>query len=290
MRLFTVLCVGLLVAISSTKVLAQEGSSSRRDKMKNRWQKLVRNGKQRGKSGRNQTRASKAGDKNRQNNSKSAAKNNPNDPQFQPKPDLVPLYVIDQGNHAVIAVQNRGNWRSRATNVRLYVSSLGAEPSQMKFADLPALEPNETKLLRVRGLKLVRVTMIAQVDYPNLVNESNERNNSANHVVNEKPEELADLAITKIQFFPDSKEVWVTVRNNGRKTVPRAPLHLTPTFGLKEGPRLRHTVENLKPGIFMTYRFFPQEMNRGTQFVAVVDGKNRVPEIRENNNRLVRTF
>ena len=152
------------------------------------------------------------------------------------------------------------------------------------------LEPNETKLLRVRGLSLIYVSMFAQVDFPNLVSESNEGNNSASHVVNEQPQDLADLAITKMQFFPKEKQVWVTVHNYGRKTGRSCSAALVGKFGLNTSPRMRHTVENLKPGIFQTFRFFPKEMFRGTQFEATVDGKNRVPERNENNNRLVRTF
>ena len=71
----------------------------------------------------------------------------------------MPVYVIDQGNNAlIILIQNRGQLRSNATNVRLFVSSLvGKGPSTTRFVDLPALEPNESKLLRVRGLELIYV-------------------------------------------------------------------------------------------------------------------------------------
>ena len=93
-----------------------------------------------------------------------------------------------------------------------------------------------------------------------------------------------------MQFFPKEKQVWVTVHNYGRKPVARAPLHLVGKFGLNTSPRMRHTVENLKPGTFQIFRFFPEEMFRGTRFEATVDVNNKVPERNENNNRLVRTF
>lgn len=220
----------------------------------------------------------------------SAVRANPNDPQFQPKPDLVALYVIDRGNTAIIAVQNRGKIRSGATQIRLQISSVGAGPTTLRNVSLSALEPNGTKLIHVRGLSLSNVTLFAHVDVGNRVVESNENNNFASHVVEDQTSNGPDMAITKIQFFTKQKEVWVTVHNYGKKKVDRSTLHLESKFGLKLDERMRHTIKDLKPGTYQIYRFFPKQLQRGMQFEAIADINNHVPEQNERNNRRTQSF
>ncbi|MEQ8208950.1 MAG: CARDB domain-containing protein [Lacipirellulaceae bacterium] len=222
--------------------------------------------------------------------STSTGRNNPNDPQFQPKPDLVALYVIDRGNTAIIAVQNRGKVRSNATTARLVISSLGAAGTKVRNVSLGSLEPNGTKLLHVRGLLLSHVSMSVRVDAADKNQESDETNNLAFHVVEDQTNNGPDMAITKIQFFSKQKEVWVTVHNYGKKKVDRSTLHLESKFGLKLNERMRHTIKDLRPGTHQIYRFFPKQMQRGMQFEAIADINNHVPEQSEGNNRRTQTY
>lgn len=214
----------------------------------------------------------------------------PNDPQFQPKPDLVAVYVIDEGNTAKIFVQNRGKVRSGATTMRLLISPLGGGSTTVRSFQLAPLDPGGSKILSVRGLSLSNVSLFVHVDFGNKVAESDESNNTARHKVEDQITGAADLALTKMQFFPEKKEVWVTLRNNGRKNVRRTTIRLESKFGLGTNEKMRYTVKDLKPGTFQIFRFFPKQMLRGTQFDATVDLNNDVPETNERNNRLVRTF
>lgn len=212
------------------------------------------------------------------------------DPGFQPKPDLALVYVIDEGNTAKIFIQNRGKRRSESTTVKLIISSLDSLKAKSRQYDIGPLDPLATKFVHVRGYTLSNVLLQAMVDPDNRVQESDENNNLASHKVEDKLTDAADLAITKMQFFPDEKQVWVTIHNYGRSSVGQAALRLNGKFGLSQAEKMRHTVKNLKPGAFQVFRFFPKQMNRGTQFEALVDPSNLVTETNERNNRLLKTF
>lgn len=224
------------------------------------------------------------------NRDRPTARRDPNDSQFQPKPDLVAVYVVDEGNTAKIFVQNQGKLRSGATTMRLLITPLRGGSTSVRSFQLAPLDPGRSKLLSVRGLPLSNVSLFVHVDFGNQVAESDETNNTARHTVEDQITGAADLALTKMQFFPDDKQVWVTLRNNGRKNVRRTTIRLESKFGLGTNEKMRYAVKDLKPGTFQIFRFFPKQMLRGTQFDATVDLNNEVPETNERNNRLVRTF
>lgn len=224
------------------------------------------------------------------NRDRPTARRDPNDPQFQPKPDLVAVYVIDEGNTAQIFVQNRGKVRSGATTMRLLIAPLGGGQTSVRSFQLAPLDPGGTKLLSVRGLALSNVSLFVHVDFGNKIAESDESNNTARHTVEDQITGAADLAITKMQFFRDEKQVWVTLRNNGRKPVRRTTIRLESKIGLGTNDIMHHTAKNLKPGSFQIFRFFPKTMLPGMEFDARVDLNNEVPETNERNNRLVRVL
>lgn len=290
MRVYTMLfCATLLVAGETDATYAKNSFLSRAS-AKEQLQRFAKNRNRRGREQEEKTGKAQQRDQKQQSNAKSNRANQPNDPQFQPKPDLCLVYVIDQGNTARIFIQNRGQRRSTATTVKFHVTPIGPGKQIRRDYDLGPLEPNGTKFINVRGLPLSNVDLFALVDPFDKVQESNENNNIAMHRVDDQITKAADLAVTKIQFFPDKKQVWVTVHNYGRKVVRDAPIHLTAKFGLNTNERMRNRIKNLKPGTFQIFRFFPQQMLRGTQFVAEADLNNDLPEQNEGNNRKVATF
>ncbi len=286
MRMYLMFAVGLISLATANISEAQDRSrlSRGRDRLGEQLDSRGNGGKTKERNTRNQSQSTR--------NSAQAnqERRDPNDPQFQPKPDLVAVYVIDEGNTAKIFVQNRGKRRSGATTMRLLITPLGGGSTSVRSFQLAPLDPGGNKILNVRGLPLSNVSLFVHVDFGNKVAESDETNNTARHTVEDQITGAADLALTKMQFFPDNKQVWVTLRNNGRKNVRRTTILLDSKFGLGTNEKMRYSVKDLKPGTFQIFRFFPKQMLRGTQFDARVDLNNDVPETNERNNRLVRTF